>query len=867
MKRAVLLRLAAVALAAASLAYTGVWFYYSALQPAPRLSEDLGLSGDDGLPEPPVRLGFPLRYVAALGGVLVRSVEPASPAERAGLRPDDLIVGIDGRSLSDSGAPLLAVYRGARPGDPVLFRVVRPGAAAPIVVRAEFAARPLGDRASGGLRLANRILLLLPMVFLAVALPVLFLRVEDPHAWTVAAVLLSTAAASPVPSGMDALDATPFALAVAYRGVCCGLLSALFYLFFSSFPVRSPIDRRLSGLKSVLLVLGLLFALGGIGVGRRGNPWLPAPLAAALGNTASAALWHAYNYGGIGLALVSLASTAVSNPGRQARLKIRVLVAGALLGIGPVVLLNLLADLGLWTRSAAITSVAYLLVFLFPLSFAYAVVKHRVLELPVLLKRSARYLLVKRGFAVLLALLALSASLLLGTALTRLAMDVAHASVAGVAFGLLLSGASAPAIRRATRVIDRSFFRDAYDARLVLEELAETVRRAGSREELGALLRGQIERALRPRSTHLYLEAAGRLRVAHDGVPAGLCDVAPDAPGLPALARRARPLRRGEGGDETALALLRGLEPECLVPIIGRGETLLGLAVLGERLSEEPYSADDERLLASVAAQAGVALENLALAARIAERLQAEQRAAHEIELARRVQARLLPAAGPRLASLEYAGRCVQARAVGGDYYDFLDAGPGRVGLVLADVSGKGLAAALLVASLHASLRSHATPGAEIAAQLGTLNRLLYAATEANRFATVFLGRFDDTERRLEYANCGHNPPLVLRRDGAVTRLAPTAMVVGLLDEWSVTTAEVTLGPGDLLAVYSDGITEAENDGGQEFGEAGLLGVLESGRDGDLASLLDDVFRRVGEWSPGEQSDDRTLVLARVRCA
>jgi serine phosphatase RsbU (regulator of sigma subunit) len=117
--------------------------------------------------------------------------------------------------------------------------------------------------------------------------------------------------------------------------------------------------------------------------------------------------------------------------------------------------------------------------------------------------------------------------------------------------------------------------------------------------------------------------------------------------------------------------------------------------VLGPRLSEEPYSGDDERLLGSVANQAGVTLENMALAARIAERLQAEQRAAHEIELARRVQARLLPEGGPSLRSLLYAGRCVQARSVGGDYYDFLDAGEGRVTLVLADVSGKGFAAAL----------------------------------------------------------------------------------------------------------------------------------------------------------------------------
>jgi serine phosphatase RsbU (regulator of sigma subunit) len=297
---------------------------------------------------------------------------------------------------------------------------------------------------------------------------------------------------------------------------------------------------------------------------------------------------------------------------------------------------------------------------------------------------------------------------------------------------------------------------------------------------------------------------------------------------------------------------------------VGRDARLLGLVVLGPRLSEEPYSADDERLLGSVASQAGVTLENMALAARMAERLQAEQRAAHEIELARQVQARLLPAAGPRLRSLEYAGRCRQARSVGGDYYDFLDAGEGRVGLVLADVSGKGFAAALLVSSLHASLRSQSPRASDLPARLETVNRLLYEATETSRYATLFLGEFDDADRRLRYANCGHNPPLVLRSDGSRERLAATAMVVGLVDEWTAGTEEALLGPGDLLAIYSDGLSEATNETGEEFGEARLARTVETHRDTGARAILDAVFAEVSRFSAGEQADDQTMVIARV---
>jgi serine phosphatase RsbU (regulator of sigma subunit) len=186
------------------------------------------------------------------------------------------------------------------------------------------------------------------------------------------------------------------------------------------------------------------------------------------------------------------------------------------------------------------------------------------------------------------------------------------------------------------------------------------------------------------------------------------------------------------------------------------------------------------------------------------------------------------------------------------------------MGLVLADVSGKGFAAALLVASLHASLRSQSTRTGDLESLLRTVNRLLYEATETNRYATLFLGLFDDADRRLRYANCGHNPPLLVRRDGSVQRLAPTAMVVGLVEDWSTGTEEIILQPGDLLAIYSDGLTEATDGTGEEFGEARLLRTIEAHRDSGVRALLEVVFEEVQSFSVGEQADDQTMVIARV---
>ncbi|HUL76129.1 MAG TPA: SpoIIE family protein phosphatase [Vicinamibacteria bacterium] len=854
---------AALALSAASLAHTALWLYFSN-EVRTTLSEDLGLPRDRLL-EPPVRLGFQLRYVAERG-VRVVGVDAGGPAAKAGLRVDDVIVAVDGRSLAESAAPFLAAYRSARPGDSIEFTVARPGEAETTVVRGTLDARPLGDRIVPALQAVDRVLRLFPLLFLAVALPVLFLRIEDPHAWRVAVLLVCIAGLARTPTAFANVGVPAFAFAMAWKGACNGLVAFFFYQFFSRFPTRSRVDRRLPWLQWVLLALGLLFALGGVGLGRPGHAGLPAPLAAVLGDALTPGLWFAYNYGGIALSLACLVATAVSSPSPEARRKIRVLVWGALAGLAPVVLVNVLSDFEIWRAPGWVTTLVYLMIVLFPLSFAYAVVKHRVLELPVLLKRSARYVLVKRGFAVLLVLLGAGASAFVALSFDRLLrVEASLATTAGVGFGFLLAGVAAPAVRRTTRFIDRSFFRDAYDVHLILQDLVERTRNATSREELGALLRRQLDEALHPASIVVYLaDADGRLHSDDSPVPAGLRDIPKDAPGLADLARRGRPWQVSPERNEVA-SVLEPLGPDCLVPVVSREGRLLGLAVLGPRLSEEPYSADDERLLGSVASQAGVTLENMALAARIAERLQAEHQAAHEMELARQVQAKLLPQSGPWLLSLEYAGRCVQARAVGGDYYDFLDAGEGRVGLVLADVSGKGFASALLVASLHASLRSQSPRAGDLESQLRTVNRLLYESTETNRYATLFLGLFDDTDRRLRYANCGHNPPLLLRRDGSVEKLAPTAMVVGLVEDWTAGTDETLLSSGDILAIYSDGLTEATDQRGEEFGEAGLVRTLQANRDREVRALLDAVFEEVRRFSDGEQADDQTMVIARVR--
>lgn len=247
------------------------------------------------------------------------------------------------------------------------------------------------------------------------------------------------------------------------------------------------------------------------------------------------------------------------------------------------------------------------------------------------------------------------------------------------------------------------------------------------------------------------------------------------------------------------------------------------------------------------------------------ERAERERLAALEMEIASHVQTKLLPQITPALTTLDYAASCVQARAVGGDYYDYLDLGSNRLALVLADISGKGISAALLMANLQAGLRSQSALLAEDLAQsLRLVNRLFFECTEASKYATLFLGIYDDVTRSLRYVNCGHNPPLLLRGQ-TIERLIANVTVLGLFEELDCVVAETTLAQGDILALYTDGVIEATNATQQEFGEAGLVQTLRKNRHLDAGSIVESVVATVQEFAAGEQTDDLTLLVARVR--
>jgi serine phosphatase RsbU (regulator of sigma subunit)/catechol 2,3-dioxygenase-like lactoylglutathione lyase family enzyme len=267
-------------------------------------------------------------------------------------------------------------------------------------------------------------------------------------------------------------------------------------------------------------------------------------------------------------------------------------------------------------------------------------------------------------------------------------------------------------------------------------------------------------------------------------------------------------------------------------------------------------------LIASDAMSKEIEAQRLAAA----ERVEQERRRTLELEIAKQVQMRLFPQTYPPLRTLEYAGICIQARHVGGDYYDFFALGQNRLGLLIGDISGKGVAAALLMANLQANLRSQfAIAREQPHGFLKCVNRLFYENTVDSAYATLFFGEYDDTTSRLRYTNCGHLPGLILRRNDSIEWLPSTGTVLGLFRDWESPTVECELRPDDILVLYTDGVTESCDANGQEFGEECLAEAVKRHRSQVAQEMVRSIVTDLEKFSSGEQFDDVTLIVAKCR--
>jgi serine phosphatase RsbU (regulator of sigma subunit) len=290
-------------------------------------------------------------------------------------------------------------------------------------------------------------------------------------------------------------------------------------------------------------------------------------------------------------------------------------------------------------------------------------------------------------------------------------------------------------------------------------------------------------------------------------------------------------------------------------------ERVIGLIYLDSPHFVHPFTKEDLNLLTVLANVAAIKIEH----ARLAEVEEAEKMLARDLAQAAEIQQKLLPTSAPEAPGLDLAGFNLPCRTVGGDYYDFLEFSDGRIGLLVADVSGKGMPAALLMSNLQARAQILFDPPDNLAALVTKLNRIICQNCPGNRFITFFIGVIDPATGEMTYCNAGHNPPVLVHADGSVQHLEGGGMILGIFPKGAYTAETCRLSAGDVVVLFSDGVTEATPPAiDEEFGEDRLADIIAELRTEPAQSILEGVRQRLMDWIGGAaQADDITLVVAR----
>jgi sigma-B regulation protein RsbU (phosphoserine phosphatase) len=296
---------------------------------------------------------------------------------------------------------------------------------------------------------------------------------------------------------------------------------------------------------------------------------------------------------------------------------------------------------------------------------------------------------------------------------------------------------------------------------------------------------------------------------------------------------------------------------QAVVPI-RKEDVTHGFVGLGARPAGHPFTDDELAFAGALANQAIVALENAWLIEETIEKRRLEE----ELAIASAIQSRLFPKRLPEVAGYRLAARSTPTRHVGGDYYDAIELGDGRVLIAIADVSGKGVPAALLMSNVQASLRALCGPRMDLAANASRINDIIYSNTDFNKYATFFYGILDPERHELAYTNAGHNPPMLVRASGEIETLEAGGLPVGLMPGSAYESAAVDVRPGDVLVLYTDGVSEAADTGNEEYGTERLERLAREGAALEPGELLDRVYDDVFAFSAGmPQGDDITMMI------
>ncbi len=809
---------------------------------------------------------------------MVRGVDEGTARE--GLRPGDKVMAVNGRPYTGDRVLMEEISK-VGPNQMLELTVMPEGGHAAQTIRIH--PRFWDSKAADGWRWSLISTLLAMMLFCSLlGIYVAAVLPHDIRAITVFGLMTATSQLVSVTTWYQ-FPRSLWAFADVLHMFGNGTWPLWLILFALYFPHRFPWDVKRPYLKWIVLVP--LFAWSGIEIAGSIGEFSQFGALTRLSNAIDVPILSQGGIFGLSTAFFffSVMAKIRQTKHTDSCRRLQILLAGSLVSLAPIVVLVIYQS----THNAqqfnkvpeALVISICLLFCLFPATLAYVVVVERAMRLRVAVRLGVRYALAKGGLRLLLALVATAVYWTLSSSLSDLHWS--RPITIGIIIASIVLGS---VIIRNTRKqlmlwLDRRFFRESYNAELLLQELGETVQSIINEEELLDTVARQISTTLHVPQVAVLLNGEGAFRPVYClGFASSPEMILPEQGKAMEMIQQSKEPARiyferqdnwVHSASKTEMATLRGIHAQMVLPLGSRRKTL-ALLSLGPKRSEEPYTSNDVRLLRTVALHTGLALQNSRLASEIATEMAKREKLNREIEIAREVQERLFPQSLPAIAGIDYFGACRPALEVGGDYYDFLPLANGDLGIAIGDVSGKGIAAALLMASLQASLRGQAmTNQGDLARLMSNVNQLVFEATAVNRYATFFYGQYSHASRVFTYVNAGHNPPIVCRRtaDGTVhvLRLETGGPVIGLIPGVPYQQGTLLMEPGDIFVGFTDGISEAMNEQEEEWGEARFIPSIAANSAYRAAEMIPALMSDADQFVSGaQQHDDMTLVVMKM---
>jgi len=638
---------------------------------------------------------------------------------------------------------------------------------------------------------------------------------------------------------------------------------AVFLHFFLVFPERV---RRTTGRSRVprvvlLYALPVLFFAASTALAIRNFFFAPAP-GGALRSILTLSTIYIAGYVVASLVVFVRSYRASTTAQKE---KLRIAIAGTVAGMVPFLAMIVWRQImpGGYTVVEFLSSAALACV---SISFAYAILKHGAIELNIVVRKSIVYAFLT---GVIIAAYYGLVRVVGDYVTTQFNLRPVYFSIIAV---LVLAVIFAPARQIVQGVVDRLFFRGDYDYRREVVEFNRQLSRKLKKREILDYFTERMRTLFKASYVAFYKKGDAGGRLALDSTDTDKKTLPESFPKDSLLGRYLGRYRKPlmveyldqswgrRHLDAASTGFLAATRAAVCLPI-GSGESLFGLIVVGAKRSGLLYSRTDSELLETFSEHLGLVLEN----AELHEATIEQERLKNEVLLAREIQLNLLPKAPPKHERLELQGRMESSVEVGGDYYDFFEIAKDRIGVVIGDVSGKGVPAAMLVASLQAVFKNLAHRDKMSPAQvIEELNRYLCDNAKAGQYATIFYGIFELDTSTFTFCNAGHCPALLVKTHYA-DRLGEGGLVLGIDPGHRYEEGRVRIDGGDTLCFYTDGITEQSGPQDQEYGEHRLIDFLRANKNLPLAALQDSLFASVLAFGGGRQDDDITTIIARFK--